>query len=208
MDVDFWVGVMKVAHFIGCQPAKMQAKDRLIFRLDYTNDQPVPAITFGLKYKIQRWFEAGFRALVKQPFSSFSAEDSEKIGWRVAAAVHKTQLAVLGYRHQVAFLPPRVTHDLPTCGGWARETECEKEFERGWWLEVGRLILDPQYPDSCDELKEKLATFKFPGLNPRCWERTLAQRGTWDHIFDREEVILAECTERAQQQFGPWFEID
>lgn len=206
IDTNYWIAVMKVAHFCECQSAKVQARDRLVFRLTYLDDEPIPAITFGLDYKIRKWFEAGFRALAKQSFMCLSAENSEKIGWRVAAAVHKTQLAISQYRRQVAVLPPQVVHDPNACV-WEHRPQCEKNFETGWWLEVGRFLLDPEYSHSCDELKDRIPTFRFPGMSSACWARTLEQRGVWDHIFDQEDVILAECTEKLQQQFGPWFEI-
>jgi hypothetical protein len=92
--------------------------------------------------------------------------------------------------------------------GWQQTSNCDTIFEKEWREVVRRRLLDPEFPESCSDLKEKITISEFVKTTPGCWAATLTNRAAWEHIFDHEEKILNCCIEAVLTQFGPWFDIE
>jgi hypothetical protein len=62
--------------------------------------------------------------------------------------------------------------------GWQQTSKCDNIFKKEWCKVVGHHLLDPEFPESCSDLKEKITISEFEKIMPSCWAATLTNWAT------------------------------
>ena len=107
---DRYIAIYKLACHWEIEAAKEYAKAGIDSLTSAEKVHAVEMLQFSRQHHVDDWFASSFRDLVGRHITTFTAQDSEKIGLKTLLVIAKTRDALDQHRLHVARFPPPIKH--------------------------------------------------------------------------------------------------
>jgi hypothetical protein len=180
--------------------AKEYAKTAIESDKPSGKDSVIKMFQFSRQYRIDDWFGSTFRKLVERQMTTFTMQETEKIGFRTLLVIAKTRDAIEQHRRYIARFPPPVKHS-PLCSE-DHHKDCASAYEDLWWKVVGRALLDPKYYTSTKLIPSLVDRVVATNMNPKCWERTKRDiiADKFDECLKGEDWIIEKVVDTLKEE--------
>ncbi|KAJ6578021.1 hypothetical protein B0H19DRAFT_1337940 [Mycena capillaripes] len=185
---EFWQMVLRMADFFNA----ISVMETAIDWLTKHNSDPVLCLHLATEYKVAKWFDPAFRALVHTPLSSLTSIQQNLLGFSAYIILAETKAKIMEHRALSALLPPPVVHSRH-CDDAA---ECARSWGHAWWGEsvktgVAIALIHPSQMPAAKVLA------CLPNINtswhmpPSCRKLTVDSLGNTDSVFSWEDKFIA-----------------
>jgi hypothetical protein len=137
------MAILKLADRYDMKEAKEYAQTS-IERLYWLADNNVHLLELACTHRVDKWLKDAIKQLVCCRLTSFTKEETEKIGVCTMLAIGKTRDALNEHHKLLARFPYPVQHSNKCTG--LNHNRCKEVYQELWWKHVGKALIDPNVP--------------------------------------------------------------